>query len=240
MDSNGYGGDGIYLDNQTGLVRVENNLVYRVSASAVEMVQGPSATQRGEHHPEQHPGISRARDGAVSSPYQNGVPTAVPQVYAVIEQSVLFRPDHASGPSFRCRVDAFTAAASIYGVSAMQQQYLLADGQRFRSRSKRLPYNPVPATGNDAPCAANSNKFTFYTFAQWQTQEGEDTQSLVQNPGFNNPAYPADDYSLPKGSPGVGFVVFDPTQAGRSNPVINPPAVPATFLTMTYNPATGY
>jgi hypothetical protein len=45
------------------------------------------------------------------------------------------------------------------------------------------------------------------------------TQSVSQNPGFNNPAYPTDDYSLPKGSPGVGFVVFDPTQAGRSNPV---------------------
>ena len=45
----------------------------------------------------------------------------------------------------------------------------------------------------------------------------------------HNPAYPADDYSLPKGSPGAGFVVFDPSQAGRSNPVIKPPAVPATF-----------
>jgi hypothetical protein len=69
---------------------------------------------------------------------------------------------------------------------------------------------------------------------------GEDVQSVVQNPGFNNPAYPADDYSLPKGSPGVGFVVFDPNQAGRSNPVINPPAVPATFPTKTFNPATDY
>lgn len=33
---------------------------------------------------------------------------------------------------------------------------------------------------------------------------------VVQNPGFNDPAYPADDYSFPKGSPGVGFVVFEP------------------------------
>jgi hypothetical protein len=69
---------------------------------------------------------------------------------------------------------------------------------------------------------------------------GEDVQGVVQNPGFNNPAYPADDYSLPKGSPGVGFVVFDPSQAGRSNPLIDPPAVPATFPTKTFNPATDY
>jgi len=53
----------------------------------------------------------------------------------------------------------------------------------------------------------------------------------VQNPGFANPTYPADDFSLPKGSPGVGFVPFDSTQAGRTNPVIMPPAIPATFPT---------
>jgi hypothetical protein len=63
---------------------------------------------------------------------------------------------------------------------------------------------------------------------------------VVQNPGFANPAYPADDYSLPKGSPGVGFVVFDPGQAGRSNPIIHPPAIPATFPTRLFNPATDY
>jgi hypothetical protein len=49
---------------------------------------------------------------------------------------------------------------------------------------------------------------------------GEDGQSVVQNPGFANPASPADDFSLPHGSPGAGFVVFDPSQAGRSNPQI--------------------
>jgi hypothetical protein len=34
---------------------------------------------------------------------------------------------------------------------------------------------------------------------------GEDVNSVVQNPGFNNPAYPADDYTLPKGVPGSGI-----------------------------------
>lgn len=63
---------------------------------------------------------------------------------------------------------------------------------------------------------------------------------MVQDPGFANPAYPADDYSLPHGSPGVGFVVFDPNLAGRSNPVIKPGPVAATFPTRLYNPATDY
>jgi len=34
--------------------------------------------------------------------------------------------------------------------------------------------------------------------------------------------------------------VFDPTQAGRSKPVLNPPAIPATFPIKPFNPATDY
>jgi hypothetical protein len=75
--------------------------------------------------------------------------------------------------------------------------------------------------------------------AGWQGTS-EDAQSVVQNPGFNNPAYPADDFTLPKGSPGVGFVVFDASQAGRSNAVIKPPAVAATFVTKAFNAATDF
>ena len=41
-------------------------------------------------------------------------------------------------------------------------------------------------------------------------------------------------------SPGVGFVVFDASQAGRSNPVIHPPAIVPTFPTKRFNPATDY
>jgi hypothetical protein len=43
MDANGYGGHGIYLDDQTGLVDVENNLVYRVSGFAMYTPHGPGA-----------------------------------------------------------------------------------------------------------------------------------------------------------------------------------------------------
>jgi hypothetical protein len=93
----------------------------------------------------------------------------------------------------------------------------------------------LDASGN----CGNLKLWMYYTFAGWQGL-GEDAQGVVQNPGFNNPAYPADDYTLPKGSPGVGFVVFDPSQAGRSNPVINPPAVAATFPTKTFNQVTDF
>jgi hypothetical protein len=43
MDADGYGGDGIYLDQQTGLTDVENNLVYRVSDSTMNIYGAPFA-----------------------------------------------------------------------------------------------------------------------------------------------------------------------------------------------------
>ena len=42
QDSNGYGGHGIYMDNATGLVDVENNLVYRVSDAGIYTPRGPN------------------------------------------------------------------------------------------------------------------------------------------------------------------------------------------------------
>ena len=69
-----------------------------------------------------------------------------------------------------------------------------------------------PASGPNAPCSGKPADWTFYTFSGWQQTVGEDLQSVVLNPGFNNPAYPADDYSLPNRSPGVGFVCLIPVR----------------------------
>jgi len=115
----------------------------------------------------------------------------------------------------------------------------MTDGT-FATEPKAFAVQPQPDTKGKSPCSANTNDWTFYTVAQWKQTVAEDLQSVVQNPGFKNPAYPADDFSLPQGSPGIGFVVFDPNQAGRSNPVLKPPAVPATFPTMVFNPATDF
>jgi hypothetical protein len=100
-----------------------------------------------------------------------------------------------------------------------------------------------PKAGSPAICTTGTNTWTFYTFSEWQ-ELGEDTAGSANTyPGFNDPVYPADDYPLPNGSPSAYFVVFDPTQPGRTNPVIKPTDpldISPTFQTEFYNPATDY
>lgn len=242
MDSNGYGGDGIYLDNQTGLVDVENNLVYRVSGNAVYTPQGPSAVNEANIIKNNILAFGRQSLVAVNFPYPYGVPGSIPQVFNVTNNLFYFdRSAAVPAPKFYVQGGCTYSGGAAYTQFQFWNSNLFwrTDGA-FASDAKAFHVQPKPvSTGGDAPCSGFPSDWTFYTFAQWQ-QLGEDVQSVVQNPGFNNPAYPADDYSLPKGSPGVGFVMFDPSKAGRTNAVLNPPAIPATFVTETYNPATDY
>ncbi len=82
-----------------------------------------------------------------------------------------------------------------------------------------------------------------YSLATWQSQESEDLGSVLADPRFANPVYPADDFTLPASSPalGIGFVPFDPTQAGRTNTTLVAPAVPdGAHLQEPASPATFY
>ena len=247
MDSNGYGGHGVYMDDDTGLVDVENNLVYRVSGFGAYTPHGPSG-DRSNRTPSKTIFLPPTRDMAmVTAGIRVGRPESplpFPQEFVVTNNLDLFRyRNHstASAPKF------LVEGGCLYPGGAPFPQYeqftsnlyWRVDGG-FASDAKAFAVQLTPGTGPNAPCNANQSDYSFYTFAQWQTTIGEDAQSVVQNPGFNNPAYPADDYSLPKGSPGVSFIVFDPNQAGRTNPILKPPAIPATFQTKTYNPATDY
>jgi len=241
LDSNGYGGHGIYMDDDTGLVDVENNLVYRVSGAGVYTPHGPKAPNEANIIKNNILAYTREAMVSLGNVYDNGIPSAIPQEFAVSSNIMYFDRSNSSVPKFFIE-DGCSYAAGFPFVQFVQYKsnlYWRTDGA-FASDNKAFHVQPNAGTGANAPCDANLNDSTFYTFLGWQQTVGEDAQSAVQNPGFANPAYPADDYSLPKGSPGFGFVVFDASQAGRSNPVIHPPAVAATFPTKMYNPATDY
>ena len=239
MDSNGYGGHGIYMDDDSGLVDVENNLVYRVSGDGVYTPHGPATLNAPNTIRNNILAYARMGIASIGDPYVNGVPAALPQVFVISNNIFYFDRSTSSSPKFF--VDDGCIYSAGFPFTHYEQWssnlYWRTDGA-FASDSKAFAVQPNAGTGVQAPCGSPNN-YTFYTFAGWQ-QIGEDTQSAVRNPGFANPAYPNDDYSLPNGSPGFGFVVFDSSQAGRSNPVLHPPAVAASFLTKLYNPATDF
>ena len=240
MDSNGYGGHGVYMDDHTGLVDVENNLVYRVSGFGVYTPHGPTAPKEANTIKNNIVAFARLSMVADSGPYVDGVPTSANQAFLVSNNLFYFDRSEGSGPPFRAVAGcAYSAGFPFTSFLLFSSNFYWRTDGGFGSDAKAFHVQPNPGAGPDAPCSDDKTTWTFYTFSGWQGI-GEDLQSVVQNPGFANPAYPADDYSLPKGSPGVGFVVFDPGQAGRSNPIIHPPAIPATFPTRLFNPATDY
>lgn len=237
MDSDGYGGDGLYFDDFTGLGDAENNLVYRVSGHAMSF-SGPRAGPNQQSTVKNNI-FAYARLSILNAydPYSfTSVPPS-PLFFIATNNIFYFDRNGSSNPSFYVQGGCVWAGVESY--TAYQQWnsnlYWRTDGGFATDPQAFRLLETQDAMNN---CGGQA-LWTFLTFAGWQ-KLSEDVTGIVQNPGFNNPAYPADDYSLPKGSPGAGFVVFDATQAGRTNPVLMPPAVPATFPTKIFNPATDY
>jgi hypothetical protein len=241
MDADGYGGDGIYIDTQTGLVDVENNLVYRVSGSPLEFAGSPQNPNEASTIRNNIFAFGRTAMVNTANPYPNGVLPSLTPMFALTNN--LFYFDRSAGSTQSFHMQGGCTYSGGFPFTGWQQWnsnlYWRTDGG-FAGDSQGFHVQPAPVSASNL-CfgAAAEAKWISYAFAAWQ-QSGEDTQSVVRDPGFKNPAYPADDYSLPKGTPGIGFVVFNPNQAGRFSPVINPPAVPATFLTKSFNPTSDY
>jgi hypothetical protein len=222
LDIDGYAGQGIYLDDSTANMLVQNNLVYRASSSINAQTCGPQTPGTPNNFVNNifaYGRLGMKQEGC--APPANGV-----LQFNFTNNLVYFD---------RGRVEY--GALACNGSNCPQVQMYAHN-----------MYCYVPGTG----CAPPANIFyttnstgkygtgqSFPTFAAWQSATGEDAGSLIQDPGFAHPAYPDDDYNL-KESPGVGFVVFDPNEAGRLNPVIPSPQVEATFPTAPFNPATDF
>ena len=243
MDAEGYGGDGIYIDDVTGAIDVQNNLVYRVSRAALNITQNVYAPNLPTTIKNNIFAFARTAMILNSRPYPNGTSPAQPiQVFSAANNIFYFSRKDTSSPAFY--VQGGCTYSGGHPFSSFQNRssnlYWRTDGG-FATDTKAFRHQPIagPAGINTLCNAFNLNTHTFLTFSGWQAF-GQDVGSLVQNPGFANPNYPADDFSLPNGSPGAGFVVFDSNQAGRTNPVINPPPIPATFPTKAFNPVADF
>jgi uncharacterized protein (TIGR03437 family) len=241
MDADGYGGDGLYVDDITGSMDLENNLVYRVSGAGVDFSGSRAGPNQSTVIKNNIFAFARTSFINTANPYAQVVQYPAPMFFTASSNLFYFDRSSTSSRSFfaqgGCAYDGGVGYTSFELWTS--NLYWRTDGG-FANDPKAFHVQPNPVSQfNICFGAGAESAWTNYTFAGWQ-KIGEDVQSVVQNPGFNNPTYPADDFTLPKGSPGVGFVVFDASLAGRSNPVIKPPAVGATFPTKLFNPATDY
>ena len=240
IDRDGYGGYGINIDGNTGAVTVENNLVYRVSSMGINMTHGPQLP----NYPNTISNniFAYARKGLVANgnPYWTSTCPSGP-ITIFNSTSNLFYFDRNESVGFYVQQGCdYACGYSLPTLHNWQSNlYWRIDGL-FNSDADG--FHDQVAVHSPGVCGTSSN-WTYYNFSGWQGLGEDLVGTASQNPGFNNPAYPNDDYSLPNGSPGYGFVVFDPTQAGRNNPIIKPTDpidIPATFSTSYFNPATDF
>ncbi len=256
LDSDGYGGDGLYLDDFTGGVDLERNLVYRVSGNALSF-SGPRAGA-GQQSTVTNNIFAFARTSMINAydPYSFGiVPPAANPLFFVASENLFYFDRSDSSPAIPFPAPFYVQGGCTYaGGGGTQPQVPYTNYQQWNNNlywrtdgafaGYLLAFRVQPKTGANSPCVSSTDSTfltleKFYTFAGWQSI-GEDTNSLVRRPGFKHPAYPDDDYSMPDGSPLPGFVIFDPHHAGRRNPVINLPPVFSTFPTAPFNPATDF
>ena len=173
MDSNGYGGNGMYLDNNTGLVDVENNLVYRVSGFDVYTPQGPALPNEANTIQNNILAYGRQALVSVNSPYESGVPSVIPEIFNISNNLFYFDRSETSSPKF------WVQGGCIYAGGAPFTQfqewssnlYWRTDGA-FASDAKAFEVQPTAGTGPAAPCTGNTNDWTFYTVRAMAADRG--------------------------------------------------------------------
>jgi Bacterial Ig-like domain (group 3) len=215
LDSDGYAGQGYYLDYNTANVLVENNLAYRVSSMAMAQTCGP-----------QSPNTANTIQNNIFAFFQQAGKQegCIPPGNGILQFNftnnlIYYEPKSSVQASCVYSPDGSLSAAQNY----RQNMYCYAG-----SADCSMPTNAFFTT--DSTCQVH----TSVSFPSWQAL-GEDTGSIVANPQFVNPYYPADDFSLQSGSPAsqVGFVPFDMSAPGREPGAAAVPAIAATFPTYT-------
>jgi Bacterial Ig-like domain (group 3) len=222
QDAGGYGGFGIKLDSHTGLVNVENNLVYRTTDEPMSQTCGPQIA--------------------------NSPNTIKNNVFSFtrlqVEGIVCSAPAGVSQFSFTNNLVFFSHSQVQWGCAYCTGTNCLPSVQNYSSNMYcdiTTPACTLSATPFKTTNSACSQTLQQLSWSGWQGL-GEDLTSQVANPLFVNPFYPTDNFALQNGSPAsqIGFVPFDVNAPGRTSDNIQPPAIAATFPTVAYQAAVGW
>jgi hypothetical protein len=220
MDSDGYGGQAYYLDVNTQGMTVENNLAYRISASATAQTCGP-----------QEANLENIYKNNIFAFFRRGAKQegCAPPASGILQfkfiNNIVYYQSYAS---------VQTMCNDPMGQSDTAVQYYANNLYCYASNSDcSLPSDAFLTS--DSTCATVKN----YSFSGWQGI-GQDLGSKNADPLFNNPYYPNDDFSLKSGSPAlsVGFVPFQLNAPGRKSGAASVPGVAPTFVIYSYEDTT--
>jgi hypothetical protein len=244
FDTDGNGGHGMYLDEETGLVDVENNLIYRVSSYGMFLSKG--VTQPGRANSVKNNIFAYTRDGMLGqgtpTPWIQGCPNT-PVLMLNFSNNIMFfdRKANSNGTFYVQRGCAYSCGYDYNQYQNWQNNiYWRTDGG-FKSDPQAFHHNTVPPQDPSTDCQNLPQYWSYIPFNQWQGSGNghtfdEDMNSSIKDPGFTNPDPTMNDFTL-NVSPGNGFVLFDVNAPGRTNAVINPPTIPDTFLTAVHKPS---
>lgn len=207
----GYGGDGIYIDNSTDNVTVENNLVYRLSDSALFVNDGAAGDTITNNI------FSLGREGMLRRGTTEGAGSFI-----------------ATHNIFYYDIGALQKVPANWSCTTYCMQQFSMDYHTYWNSLGTAPVFVTTVPGNPNEVSGQ------YTLAEWQTATSEDVHSQNSNPGFVDPVYPADDYSF-TGQPPSGFVPFSTSDVGPTVPLHVPPTpMTVAFPLQLLNRLTGF
>jgi hypothetical protein len=226
QDSDGYGGNAIYVD-RGGPIQLENNLLYR-TVNALNVTMGPPSLGQ----------IITADNNIFAYSRQTAVNTfscakAGYSQFSLGDNIFLEDRTSTSVPTFRLQMGATYLGAPV----GSAQDFASND---YWNTSETFSTDPTAFNSQTSVCQTK----TYFALPAWQSL-GEDPGSLSVDPGFVAPTYPSDNFNFESSPPSIGFVPFNtsgtcPTCPGRTDPAITPGPIPAGFPTKPFNPATDY
>jgi hypothetical protein len=239
----GYGGHGIYLDAQSAGVEVANNVVYHVAAGGMIMTNGPAAGEPANTFTNNIVAYARRAMFEEQNPWPQNCTYAL---RANITHN-LFYFDLNETTGFHAVAGCADSCGMAYNqfLNFQGNLYWRTDGGFANDSNAFYVLTDPPPPNQASTCTLLQDPpLTMLSFSQWQTGQplvngmpltmNEDlTGTASVDPGFGDSGQSSD--FLLSSSPIAGFDnnLTDDTinSAGRSNPVLTAPTVPATFPT---------
>src|ERR1700739_515079 len=198
-----YGAWGLYVDAGAPGVLFENNLVYRTTDASLHQNAQAGAPPSPTPPPNRFVNNILAY-GAMGAMDRHNDTTFLSVEY----QHNIFYYDKASIQYGYWYCEGKTTCTNYFAFNDNLYYDKNVTGGEPADPFFKTPY--FPSNGGQQP------PIPWMTFKQWKAQ-GEDTQSVFENPLFVNPTPGVDNFTLESNSPafGIGFIAFNPALAGR-------------------------